>query len=631
MADDRDRRYQQLLRHIRRLLEEADRTMADFGLPEPDPDNRTLGDRVDDDLIPPMLNSETGEPLEVSGPERLALTQVMYDNCYPEQQAFIDLVKLRVAALQEPPTDNRVINLLLLQGEAGTGKTHTLNVLIEICHADGIPLRASASTGIAATRLLGGTTVHALFGISVEEDEGATGNIPTSRVSGSSYKGQLLTRTCVFIIDEVGMLHIDVLEAVNTLLKVLHNNTPVRFGRVLMIFTGDARQIMPIVRHADPLGQRQAEASFFFSGHHALCEVITLQENRRLRTGGAHFLNWQRNMGMDRYHHVRFPHDTRGELTRYVCFPRQFARYDEDAFIREVFTPEVMAGPPIELSKRVILATTNRVVNSFNERIARLMPADRQIRVYLSTNMPAAHNIYDPTTAVLSPENLQAIDSPTLPAHRLELKVGMPVMCMQNLNVPRGICNGTQMVVERLDPAVVWCRGEGRYGQILYPFGPTNFKYKSGILEFVRTQFPLRIAFSATSNRAQGGTYEKVGFDTRHPPWTHGQTYTVITRVDNDEGLTMLCDHSRDYNHNGQVLPTVRNVVHPRVSGRFDHLLRPPPADGPSDQSPRPPPGPGPSANAEDLYDGPDFQFYDSGHTNPHQVHLRCYTLLLLP
>jgi hypothetical protein len=420
----------------------------------------------------------------------------------------------------------------------------------------------------------------------------------------------------VFIIDEVGMLHNDAIEVVNTLLKFLHA-TSVRFGRVLIIFTGDERQIMPIVLHADPLGQRQAEASFFFSGHRARCEVITLLENRRLRTGGGHFLNWQRNMGMDRYQHVTFPHDIRGELTRYVCFPRQFARYDVDAFIREIFSAEVMAGPPIELSKRVILASTNRVVNTFNARIAQLMPADRQSRVYLSTNMPAAYNIYDPTTAVLSPENLQAIDSPKIPAHRLELKVGMPVMCMQNLNVPNGICNGSQLVVEKLDADVVWCRGEGRYGQILYPFAATKFNYKSGILEFVRTQLPLRVAFSATTNRAQGGTYEKVGFDSRHPPWAHGQTYTVVTRVDNDEGLTVLCDHNRDYTHSGQVLPTMRNVVHPWVSGRFDTRMRAPPAVGPSDQ--HPPPGPGPSADADDLYDGPDFQFYNSSQ-NSQQV-----------
>jgi hypothetical protein len=616
VGDDRDRRTQRLLRDIRRILELNDRTMADFGLPEPTGDERTLAERVDEDLIPPVFD-DTGEPLDMSRAQRSARAHEMYVNCYPEQQAFIDLVRRRVEELRAPPTSNEVVNLLLLQGEAGTGKTHALNVLIEHCHAESIPLRASASTGIAATRLLGGTTVHSLFGVIVEEDDDSPSSSLASRVSPDSYKGRLLKRTSVFIIDEVGMLHIDVIEVVNTLLKLLHD-TSVRFGRVLMIFTGDARQIMPIVHHADPLGRRQAEASFFFSGHRTRCEVVTLQENRRLRAGQGFFLDWQRKLGMDRYQHVQFQHDTRNELTRYICIPRKFARYDEEAFIREVFSPEVLSGPPMALSKRVLLAPTNRIVNSFNARIARLMPSDRHTVVYLSTNMPAPHNVYDPTTAVMAPENLQAIESPRMPSHRLELKVGMPVMCMQNINVSNGICNGSQMVVERLDPAVVWCRVNSRYGEIVHPFAATNFTYRMGILEFTRSQLPLRIAFSATINRAQGGTYEKVGFDSRHPVWAHGQSYTVVSRVEEDDGLIVLCDHRKDYTHNGEVLPTMRNVVHPWVSARFDHLAGPQPADGPSDQPPHLPPAPGPGPSADDMYDGPEFHFYDS-HPS-HQV-----------
>jgi hypothetical protein len=76
-------------------------------------------------------------------------------------------VRARLAELREAPRDNRVRNLILLQGEGGTGKTFALNVLSELLNAEGIPVRASASTGIAATRLLCGATAHSLFGIPV--------------------------------------------------------------------------------------------------------------------------------------------------------------------------------------------------------------------------------------------------------------------------------------------------------------------------------------------------------------------------------------------------------------------------------------------------------------------------------
>ena len=131
----------------------------------------------------------------------------------------------RLDELAQPQRDNRVRNLLLLQGDGGTGKTYTLNVLIEVCHARGIPIRATASTGIAATRLLGGCTAHSLFGIPVEEDVEVTTETRFSTVTADSFKGRLLQRTRIFIIDEVGMLHNDDIFAINHLLKFLHDTT----------------------------------------------------------------------------------------------------------------------------------------------------------------------------------------------------------------------------------------------------------------------------------------------------------------------------------------------------------------------------------------------------------------------
>jgi ATP-dependent DNA helicase PIF1 len=34
--------------------------------------------------------------------------------------------------------------------------------------------------------------------------------------------------------------------------------------------------------------------------------------------------------------------------------------------------------------------------------------------------------------------------------HKLELKVGMPILLLRNLNQSIGLCNGTRLIVERL-------------------------------------------------------------------------------------------------------------------------------------------------------------------------------------
>jgi hypothetical protein len=211
-------------------------------------------------------------------------------------------------------------------------------------------------------------------------------------------------------------------------------------------------------------------------------------------------------VGEDKYQHVRFPHDKQKQLTRYICIPPHLAWFNEQEFMREIFPPEVMASDDwMQLTRRVILAPTNRIVDRINAEIAALMPADRPSKTYLSANKATDVDLYDPHSAIFAPENLQSINSAKLPPHELQLKVGMPVMCMKNLDVPNGICNGTIMIVERVDEAVVWCRVNTRFGQRLQPIVATHFAYRKGGFKFTRTQLPLRVAFSATINRAQGG------------------------------------------------------------------------------------------------------------------------------
>jgi hypothetical protein len=149
-------------------------------------------------------------------------------------------------------------------------------------------------------------------------------------------------------------------------------------------------------------------------------------------------------------------------------------------------------------------------------------------------------------------------------------------MCMQNLDVSEGICNGTTLVVERLDPEVVWCRLETRYGERVHPFAPTAFEYDNNGFKFTRVQLPLRVAFAATINRAQGGTYDVVAYHAMREIWAHGMLFTVVTRVTSPEGLIILCDRHRcvTHLHDPELLQaTTRNVVHPRAGGRMEYRL----------------------------------------------------------
>ena len=55
-----------------------------------------------------------------------------------------------------------------------------------------------------------------------------------------------------------------------------------------------------------------------------------------------------------------------------------------------------------------------------------------------------------------------------------------------------------------------------------------------------RRQFPVRLAFAITINRAQGQSVKYVGVDLRIPVFTHGQLYVAMSRVTSKKNLKIL-------------------------------------------------------------------------------------------
>jgi hypothetical protein len=152
-ANDYELRKQRLLRQIQRQLLEANKTMLDFGLPEP-VDTRTVAERVEADLIQHPIDPDTGEQ-HILPPEDLNADALEdFDRCTDSQKEFISRVFDMYETYFVPdgyrqPWDWNPSRCFLLQGAAGTGKTFTLDVLIKLCAVLGVPIRACASTGHA--------------------------------------------------------------------------------------------------------------------------------------------------------------------------------------------------------------------------------------------------------------------------------------------------------------------------------------------------------------------------------------------------------------------------------------------------------------------------------------------------
>jgi DNA helicase HerA-like ATPase len=92
---------------------------------------------------------------------------------------------------------------MFLQGSAGTGKTHTVRVILAELRRRHIPYLVSATTGIAAVQYTGGQTVHSLFSLGIDERQSTSF---TSHVGRGTLRANYLLSAELIVIDEVSML-----------------------------------------------------------------------------------------------------------------------------------------------------------------------------------------------------------------------------------------------------------------------------------------------------------------------------------------------------------------------------------------------------------------------------------------
>uniref|UniRef100_A0A0L8GQB3 DNA helicase Pif1-like 2B domain-containing protein n=1 Tax=Octopus bimaculoides TaxID=37653 RepID=A0A0L8GQB3_OCTBM len=113
----------------------------------------------------------------------------------------------------------------------------------------------------------------------------------------------------------------------------------------------------------------------------------------------------------------------------------------------------------------------------------------------------------------------------SMPPHRLNLKVGAIIMLLRNLSIGQGLFNGTRMNVHRLHEHYVEASlvtGSNRGRTVLIPRIKLSPSDANIPFTLNRLQFPLRLAYSMTINKAQGQTFEKVEMHLPQPVFFHG-------------------------------------------------------------------------------------------------------------
>ena len=127
--------------------------------------------------------------------------------------------------------------------------------------------------------------------------------------------------------------------------------------------------------------------------------------------------------------------------------------------------------------------------------------------------------------------------------HRLELKAGVPLMLLRNLDPHMGLYNGTRMVVVNTTSHVLEYKllkkdGEGQ--TVFIPRMIMDANTEEVGIPLRRKQFPVKVAFVMTINKAQGQSVKYVGLDLRTPVFSHGQLYVALSRCTHPQRVKVL-------------------------------------------------------------------------------------------
>ncbi|XP_027086480.1 ATP-dependent DNA helicase RRM3-like [Coffea arabica] len=132
---------------------------------------------------------------------------------------------------------------------------------------------AEASSGVAASILPGGRTAHSRFKIPLDISE-----TKACQVSKQSSIAKLLIEAKLILWDEASMAKKETIEAFDMLLRdIMESDDP--FGGKVVVFGGDFRQTLPVIR--DATRDVLVQSSFVNSPLWTALQKITLTENMR--------------------------------------------------------------------------------------------------------------------------------------------------------------------------------------------------------------------------------------------------------------------------------------------------------------------------------------------------------------
>ncbi|XP_031105495.1 ATP-dependent DNA helicase pif1-like isoform X5 [Ipomoea triloba] len=321
------------------------------------------------------------------------------------------------------------------------------------------------------------------------------------------------------------------IESVDTTLRDIMDTEQI-FGGKVVVFGGDFRQTLPVIRYGkkeDFIEASLVKSPLIWPTIRRLKLVHNIRANEDpafceylMKIGDG----TEQLVGRDK---IKIPSS--------FIIPCTNEDTSLDALFQSVY-PNLTCfeTDPYSLMSKAILTPKNEIADEINSILIDRFPGES--KCYVSFDEPLD------SKQMHCKDYLHTLSPAGLPPHKLILKKNCPIILLRNLNPSEGLCNGTRLVCDSFEDHLISCLiavGEykGKHVFILrIPLEPS--KDENCPIPFKRTQFPIKICFAMTINKAQGQTLDFVGIYLKGPVFSHGQLYVAMSRAKKAESVKMI-------------------------------------------------------------------------------------------
>ncbi|GKA28937.1 DNA helicase [Tanacetum coccineum] len=172
--------------------------------------------------------------------------------------------------------------------------------------------------------------------------------------------------------------------------------------------------------------------------------------------------------------YIGTPDEFDPENSSWIDIPDEYRIPDDENgmsnLISFIYDDETLQYPSAtKLQDKAIVCPRNDTADAINNKILSMLSGTTHTYISYDEAIPHGHDGGE--VELLYPrEYLNTLSFAGLPPHRLQLKVGTPIMLLRNLNIVGGLCNGTRLIVTQLLPKVI----EAQIITVMATTGKTN-------------------------------------------------------------------------------------------------------------------------------------------------------------